>query len=188
MPVAYSTSWVEICNQALGRLGKDTIASLSEGTPLAKYCNLFLGQAIDELYSLWDWTCCRTRVTLNRLAATPDFGPAYFYQLPTDFVRPISVDSGLEDWSIESDRIATSAEVVTLIYLGHPVDPAKIPGYMKKAVSTRLALSLATPLTSSEVLTARLVREDKEAVDEAIAADSRRAQDPASVTWYGDAR
>ena len=188
MSVSYSTSWIEICNAALGRLGKGSVADLEEGSQLAKYCKLYLGQAIDEVFSLWEWSFCRSRAQLNQLADTPAFGPAYYYQLPIDFVRPISVDSDEEDWSIEGERLATDGESVDLVYLARPEDPAKIPGYANRAISTRLALCLTTPLTSSETLSARIKADDTEAVSEAIAADSRRSQGEATAEWYGNLR
>jgi len=186
--VVYSSSWVEICNAALGRLGKGTIADLDEGSALARYCNLYLGQAIEEIYSLFDWTVGRTRAALNQLVAVPAFGPAYFYQLPSDLVRVISVDAGDSAWSIEGDRLATDADAVYLTYLARPADPAKLPGYMKKAISTRLALCLTTPMTSSETLSARILKDDRDAVDEAIASDARRTQDQDQQPWYTEIR
>jgi hypothetical protein len=188
MGVVYSTSWVELCNQALGRLGKGSIADLTEGTQLANYCSLYLGQAIEEIYGLFDWTAGRARAQLNQLVTTPTYGPLYYYQLPVDFIRPFEVDAGGEDYTTEDDKIATDAEEVYLTYLARPSDPAKLAPYIKKMISTRLAFLLSTPLTSSETLASRLAQEDQLALTEAIAADARRAQKDASEPFYGASR
>lgn len=188
MALSFGASWVDVCNQALGRLGKGTIADLDEGSQLARYCSLFLPRAIEEVWSESDWTAVLCRAQLNQLVETPVFGFDYYYQLPTGFVRMADIDCEEEDFVFEGDRIATDADEVYLAYYALPDDPTRLPGYLRKCIATRLAFLLTTPLTSSEALASRIMQEDLLAIERGIAADANRSQGQSSESWYSETR
>ena len=175
MPVAYPSSWTEVCNLALGRLGTRQIISLLEGTPAANYCNQFLGEAIHEVLGEYDWRRMRKRAALARLAAVPAFGYAYTYALPSDFIRPVEVATGADHYSIEEAGLLTDAETVYLTYVYAPQEPTNVPPYLRRAFAIRLAFLLTTPLASDEALAARIAAEDKGAFGAALAADGKQS-------------
>ena len=185
MAISYGTSWIEICNRALGRLGKGGIADLSSGGDLALYCNQFLGEAIETVLSAKNWYSCRTRVQLAPSIETPAYGYEYSYPLPADCVNPIEYST--EACVPEGNNILTDETELYLTYVPRPVSPASLPGFLKAAISTKLASLLATPLTVSDSLRAMLLQEWQLSMQEAYAADERRAPQE-GVTAYTEAR
>lgn len=80
---------IDICNMALGHLGRSTqpIQSLTEKSIEARSCNLWYAQSVQELLVLQDWTFARRRQTL---ALSPDAVPCewvYRYKLPSDTLK-----------------------------------------------------------------------------------------------------
>jgi len=196
MAVTYGNSWVDICNRALGRLGTGTIQSLTTevvNKENARFCALYLGEAIDTVYSQFDWASAIAKVELARLVAEPINGADYAYQLPGDLIRVISVDADGEDYSLVGETVETDAETVYLEYVQRPSDPAKIPGYLKKALSTTLAFVLTTPLTSNENMANRIAGEMQIAIERAKTDEQAGKQvvtqeDELGVVWYDQVR
>ena len=184
--VLYGNSWVEIANRALGRLGKNRIDSLVSGDDASQYVNTFLGEAVEAVLSARSWSFAK-RVELARRVDAPAFGYLYAYALPSDLVNLVSIDTDME-YQPEGDSILTDAEAVYLVYVARPTDPGLLPGYIKKAISTHLAALLATPLTSSEGLSALIRQEAALALEEAVRADARRFQPGSADSWYDEAR
>jgi len=184
--VQYASSWVEIANRALGRLGKGRIDNLTSGDDLVQYVNTFLGEAVESVLSARAWTLA-TRLQLARRAVAPVYGYAYSYALPVDLVNLVSVLTE-GDYKVESDSILTDSETVYITYVPRPTDPATLPGYLKKAISTHLAFLLTTPLTSSDAMAARIAQEAAMSLQEAVNADARRAQSDPPDDWYDEAR
>lgn len=183
--ISYGTSWVEICNRALGRLGKGSIADLTTGGDLALWCNQFLGEAIESVLSAKAWYSCRTRVQLAASTETPAYGYTYSYPLPADCANPIEYST--TECVPEGNAILTNETELYVTYVPRPVSPASLPGFIKAAISTKLAVLLATPLTVSDSLRAMLMQEWQLAMQEAYAADERRAPQ-AEVTAYTEER
>ncbi len=177
--INYPNSWVEICNQALGRLGKGQITLLAEGTPIANYCNQYLGSVVHEILSQYDWEGASKRRQLNRLSEVPEFGFEYAYQLPIDYVRAIEVDTNKEPYSIEVDRLLTNAEAVYMKYVAHPTgEPDTLPPYLIEAFVAGLTYKFSIPMTSSEKLRKEVKDEYLDpitgALEKAKIADARR--------------
>lgn len=185
--IDYGNSWVAIANRALGRLGKGRIDDLTTGSDLTQYVNTFLGEAIESVLSARSWTIA-TRVDLARSLSIPVFGYAYAYVLPIDIINTISVETGGAAYKPEGNTILTDADSVSIVYVARPADPGILPGYIKQAISTRLAFLLTTPLTSSDALASRIAQEAALALEEAIRADARRMQPGEADSWYDEAR
>ncbi len=67
-----ATSDIEICNQALSRIGtRSTIASLTEASKEAKQCNLVYAQTRDEVLSMAFWNFAKKTATLSLLKSAP---------------------------------------------------------------------------------------------------------------------
>ena len=80
---------VDICNMALGHLGRSTqpIQSLTEKSIEARSCNLWYAQTVQELLEIHDWSFARARQTLS---ASPDAVPSewtYRYKEPADCLK-----------------------------------------------------------------------------------------------------
>jgi hypothetical protein len=194
----YSASWTQMCNRALGRLGAASVSDLSEGSKNAEFCNTFLTEALQEVLGQYDWSCCRKRVRLAPDVTRPAFGFLYRYVLPVNCIRIVSVYRGHDDpaegdaipYTVESGYILTDAGELELIYIERPEEPGMMSPAVRKAVSTTLAALLATPLTSSEQLAARVYGESAAALERAKTDDAQESWDgnEEGVPWYEEAR
>jgi hypothetical protein len=192
MAVAYSSQWVDICSEAVVRLGKPPIVSLTEGTAAANFCNLYLGTAIEQILSRANWSAPRKRANLNRLIGTP-IGYAYQYALPNDFIRPVDVQTEELPYVIENRSLLTDSETVSMVYVNRPDDVAELPGPLKNLISVYLALKLVAPLVASSEVHNRIFGEYQTANTEAIRSDhqfndSDDIKDIRGYSWYGDNR
>jgi len=185
--VDYTASWTQICNRALGRLGADTIADLSDGTNNASYCSRFLPEAIEHILGQWDFKFARRRQRLAMNAERPAFGWKYQFNYPMDCIRLVKVYGGINEepeeseivpFQVENGKILSDADALQIIYIGRPDDPNLLPQSMRKAISTHLAYLLSTPLTSNEQLTGLIAAEAQAAIEIAKNEDAQMNYDP----------
>jgi len=91
-------SIISICNMALGHIGRSTlpIVSLTDLSVEARTCGLWYDAARQECLELYDWSFCRSRVTLALHNDPPPIEWAYRYQVPSgmlafrDFWNPLA--------------------------------------------------------------------------------------------------
>lgn len=197
MALQYTNSWTQISNLALSRFPIARITSVDppDGSKVAGLCAEHLPAAIDEVLIYHDWIGMTKRVSLEQSEETPAFDYAYFYQVPPDLLRILSVDSDVHTWRQEQDQIATDALAVDLAYIFRPVseDVLKIPVYLRTAIGYVLADRLTMPLTADEEKIVRIAREKEQALGAALEADSS-GQTPNTVaeqlgyTWADEVR
>lgn len=185
--VNYTSSWTQICNRALGRLGVQEIIDLNEGTSTAGYCIRFLPQAIEDVLGQYNFKFTRRRMRLALNAERPQFGWRYQFTLPKDMIRIIDVIGGTSDipeqtettpYQIENGMILANVDTIQIVYIIRPDNPNDMPGAVRTAISTRLAYLLSTPLTSNEQLTALLAAEDIKATEQAKKEDAEMNFNP----------
>lgn len=201
--ITYPSSWTDIANLALTRLGSAKINNLIQpDNENASYCSMLIGQAVDDVYIEHSWKGATKRIQLAQLIETPAFGFSYFYQMPTDWVRNpdqekegerSNIDTDGQDYSIEGDRLLTDATEVFMAYIARPDDVSKIRPYLRSAIALRLAFLLTTPLTSSESLASRVAAEYSAAINSAIANDNkvreeRTQEKEMGVIWFDELR
>jgi len=185
--VDYTASWTQICNRALGRLGADTIADLSDGSNSASYCGRFLPEAIEHVLGQWDFKFARKRLRLAMNEERPAFGWKRQFNCPMDCIRLVKVygggnempeDAGLVPYQVENGKILADEDALRIIYIARPDDPNLLPQSVRKAISTHLASLLATPLTSNEQLIALIAAEAQAAIEKAKTEDAQMNYDP----------
>lgn len=186
--ISYGSSWVELCNRALARLGKERISSLTTGDELTNYCNIFLGEAIEGILSVHSWNGAKKRIQLAELAITPEYRFAHAYALPVDFVNLCSASIDDSEYWIEGSEFLTDEAEVWITYVARPSDPTILPGYLKLAITTKLAFLLTTPLTSSESLAQRIAAEAAAALEQAIRDDGRRRSPEEKTPFWDEVR
>ncbi len=192
----YPSSWTDIANQALGRLQSKLINRIDEGGTPANYCQLYLGEAIEDVYNEEDWVSAIKRMILTQLTEVPEFGYDHAYQMPVDFLRLVEgggIESQGEDYSIEGNQLLTDADEVEIAYVARPEEPTKIAPHLKKAISTRLAFLLCIPLASSEETTSRVAAEYNDSIRAARSAEGKRKKettvaDDLGFTWSDELR
>jgi len=165
-------SKIDICNQALLKIGADTIASLDTAQATddgvirsAKLCNILFDTALDEVLRLYPWNCCMRRAKLVRLAEVPAFKYDFKYQLPNDCVRVINVYEtkqaydDAQEWVVEARTVLSNSESLFLKYVGQPDDIRNMDSLSVKALICALAIKLSTPLQLDTKLTNNLIQE-----------------------------
>jgi len=165
---------VEICNIALGKLGTNQISDLTDGSTEADLCELNYPLCLRAVLEARAWTFCTTRKQLT--SGTPPIplpdGWGFAYQVPNDCIRVIQLyvpnpaaalaqyqDTQFDaryatiDWERLEDFLYTNkGPNVWCKYNKFVEDPAKFTPAFIDALSTKLAMELAIPITDNPTL------------------------------------
>lgn len=156
-------SWVQICNQALYRLGEPPLTLLTDNAKSAIACNNCYEQARDEVLEENDWYAARVRAALSADATAPSWGWSYRYALPTNpyCLKVLQVENDIE-YAVEGRYLMCGeASGINILYTGRIVDPTGIPPLLAKAISWRLALILCRAIVQSSSMQEALMQEYK---------------------------
>ena len=144
-----ATSVVDICNNALIRIGSKTITSLSDGDKVANACNAIYEQTRDTLLRQHLWNFAIKRTTLASETTTPGFGYAYSYPLPADFIRAKEMYGSELPYKIEQSSLLTDEGNVNLVYIARITDVTKFDPLFVEALILSIALRLSYILIGS---------------------------------------
>lgn len=178
-----------VFNDALRMLGQPMLASdLQEGED-GRYLRAAWQTAVELAHEKTAWDFARTRWQCARLATTPVHTYDYYYAIPADCLRLLTVsDSGepgtaLLTYAVDQGKIATSATTVYITYVSDSSEAAvgRWSQSFAHYVATELALSCAPKLNSSAVDT--ISKERKKALSDAIGLDA--AQGPPVKRQHG---
>ena len=169
-------SAVEICNRALNAIGAEAITALSDDTARAVLCNRLYTDLRDELLQDHPWNFAIRRSELAADATAPDFEWLYKYQLPTGCLRVLSVYTALDvdQWEVEGGYIFTDLTApLEIRYVSNDVTENNFSPAFATALSLRLAVELALPLTESMSRADALTKRFMVAIKEARGRDAR---------------
>lgn len=165
-------SKIDICNQALLKVGADLIASLDTAGETdtgvirsAKLCKALYDQALEEVLRMYTWNCCVARAIPSRLQDAPSFGYDYAFQLPNDCLRVVAVyeDEGMYDdglqWVVEQGQILCDYEAIYLKYVRKPDNVNILDSLCTQAVICNLALKLCVALQLDDDWATRISNE-----------------------------
>ena len=149
-----ATSTISICNMALGWLGGNLITSLDDESNEAALCKANYEPCRDAVLEDRDWTFATSRQILSPLTASPAFGYAYKYQVPSDLIRILKVSDEPAfvhdfEWERQEDVMLTDAAILYLKYIKRITDPTKFSAGFVHALAARIAMEIALPLTNS---------------------------------------
>ena len=163
---------IDICNQALLKVGQDLISSLDTETApdegslrSAKLCNVLYSQAVEEVLRMYPWNSCTKRVLPTKLSTSPAFGYDNAFQLPNDFLRMLHLFDSTKQyddqmkWVIEGDQILCDYDTIYIIYTFLPENIGIVDPLCSSAIITNLAIKLATPLQLEQQWASTLTRE-----------------------------
>lgn len=146
-------SVTDIANMALTELGADLIADIGQATGHAKTCHVRYDGVRDEVLRAHPWACARRRFSLPARSEAPEYGFRFAYTLPTlpFCLRVIRLeDSG--PWTVEGRLILTDAPApLRGIYIAR-IDESDFDASLTRAVSLRLASSIAYRITQSAAM------------------------------------
>mgnify|MGYP006935473110 CR=1 FL=1 len=144
-----ATSVVDICNNALIRIGSKTITSLSDGDKVANACSAIYEQTRDMLLRQHLWNFSIKRVVLASEEDAPGFGYNYSYPLPSDFIRAKEVYGSEMPYKIEQTALITDDNEVNLVYISRVEDVTKFDPLFVEALILSIALRLSYILIGS---------------------------------------
>ena len=96
-------SVVEICNNALNQLGASTILSLTEDSKNARLCNARYESIRNAVFRSHTWNCLMARQEIAADTATPVWGWANQFTLPSDCLRVITISDYDYDYKVEGN-------------------------------------------------------------------------------------
>jgi len=144
-----ANSVVDICNNALVRIGSKTITSLSDGDKVSTACNLVYSQTRDMLLRQHLWNFSLVRVSLASETPGPSFGFAYSYPLPSEFIRVKEIENNNTIYKIEGGKLLTDDATINLVYVARVEDVSKYDALFTEALILSLASRLSFILIGS---------------------------------------
>lgn len=150
-------SVVGICNNALIKLGEDTIISLTEDSKQARLCAQIFNDTRDLVLRDHPWNFAVRRVELAQLTTTPAFGYNYEYQLPSNALRVLGMEDDDVEFKVEGRKLLTDESTAKITYIYQSDDPAEWDALFREALAAKLAAELAIPLADSNTLQANMV-------------------------------
>lgn len=178
-----SHSEVHLVNVAMIRLGQPAITSLTDDTRQARVANQMYETTRDEVLALYPWNSATKRVSLPKLAAAPTWGFTAAFQLPADFLRLHKVEDPGIAYRPEGRTILANADTFKIVYIAKITDPMQMDELLKAAISAKLAMDMAIPLTGSDDRLNAMAQWYKDTLAEARFADAIQA--PAVDTISG---
>ena len=160
-------SKVEICNQALLKLGQPAIMSLDDDSPRARQCFQEFEAALGATLRSYPWPFAIVRKELARRTEKPPFGFAYYYELPEDVARIVDMYTGNFAYNIEGRYVATNSEYVAMRYVSKKVPVEQLDEQTVEVVSLALAARLAIIITENAQLKDMLYMEHERALAQA---------------------
>lgn len=185
---------VDICNLALGHIGKPEINSLEEASAEARECRRFYDPTRRAMLQLSDWTFARRRVVLAQVANDYAERWGYKYSRPAGALKMLRVlppDTDLRQnprpipFEVREGFVFTDLAPATAEYTTDAVDTSRFSALFIEALSFRIAQRVSRPLTKSTKLANEMRDEYVQHLSAAIEADA--AQDVGRYAFDADA-
>ena len=142
----------DIYNNALAKVSRKQIASVTDGSYESNLCNALFPKAMNDALYEHSWGSCRKFAKLTQLSETPIASFEYAYQLPNDYVRLIQAyrseakwDFDFE-WEIQGDTLLTNEGAVYLKYIHVPENIEILNAALAEVLTYRLAFALCFPM------------------------------------------
>jgi hypothetical protein len=177
-------SEVDICSAAVLSLGGNPISSFDESTDRARLCASLWPLVRDEILRGHPWNCAIKRDVLAALTTAPAYDYAYQYELPSDWLRTLSVgEYGVEpDFKTEGRRILSDETPLKIRYIFRNEDSRTYDALLVDAMIAAMAARIAYAITQSASLAQVKMQELQAILKRARAVDGM--EDPPEV--FGD--
>ncbi len=183
MTLSGPVTQTDLCNGALALLGvAERLADVSsDDTINARRCRLALPPARDALLCAHPWNFAARRASLAAASTPPEWGYAFAYPLPADFLRLRAIEGGarpsvrfvIEGQDGRRVLLTDRAAPVKLLYTARVTQVSSFDALFTDALITRLAADLAMPVTQTRTIYEGLSRLALIRLEEAQLADSR---------------
>lgn len=180
-----ATSVVQIVNNALVRIGANSIISLTENSEAARAANVIYEQVRDATLRDHIWNFAVKRVQLAQDVAAPAFEYSYQYALPADCLRVLQMQEKTMVYKIEGRKLLTDEGTAKIIYLYRVTDPNEFDAMFVEALSARLAAELSITLVESNAMYQNMMEVYRMKITDARSIDGQESGEPNIVadTW-----
>jgi len=155
--MASNVTDVSICSNALGLLGEDPITALSDDSERARLANRWYEITRDALIQDHPWNFALERVELAKLVTTPSFEYGVAFQLPSDHLRIVKVESG-EAYKVEGDILLSDEGSEKILYIKRLTDPTRFSPLFVMALQAQLAMIFAQALVGKQSLQGQMAQ------------------------------
>lgn len=139
-------SAVQICTNALGMLGEDSIIALTDTSSRAIWCNSFFPSARDASLEQMKPNFAKKIRTLAQISPAPTIKWDYGYTLPADYITMVEIIPALKDYEIIDQTLYTDEAAVDIIYIFRDTDTTHWSPLFTEYMTYKLAALLANPL------------------------------------------
>jgi hypothetical protein len=168
-----ATSETAIANSALSKLGADRIISLDDDSREARLLKEQFDKVRDDLLRSHPWNFATKRVTLAALPTAPVSDFTYAYQVPTDCMRVLEIDSKDDEWQREGQTIVTDSGSVSIRYVAKITDPGSFDPNFSEVLAMKLAVDICYALTQNATFREQLMGEYMQKLREARSFDAQ---------------
>jgi len=141
-------SEVDICSNALTKLGAERIVSFDDGTNRSNLCRDFYPSVRDAVLRAYPWNCALAQQALVLDAAVPLFGYASKFLLPVIpyCLRVLKAEDDPE-FVIKGRYLYTDEDSINIEFISRLTNPGLFDSLLREAIEARLAAELAYPIT-----------------------------------------
>jgi hypothetical protein len=183
-----ATSVVSLVNNALGLIGAEFITSMDDPKRAAQLAKQFFPDTRDAVLRAFSWNCVEKAVVLAPLAQTPPFKWAYQFQLPSDFLRVISIEESTE-YKVQGRKLLANVNTISLTYIYREQDVSQYDPLLASCIEARLASQLAIPVLENTGLADAMLQLYTQRLREAKGIDSReKSQEQYEVEGWIESR
>lgn len=175
-----ATSEVEICNAALLLAGADRIDALSEENQRARLCNEIYTNEKNLLLYRHPWNFAILRVELGLLSTAPEYEYESKFQLPSDCLRVLDVDTDYP-YEIEGTYLLSDDTEIFIKYISSAPTVATFSQGFCEALSYRIASKLAYAISQNASLADSLWKKAEDAENYARSFDAQEGRSGATV-------
>ena len=185
-----SASVINICSNALLRIGADPINAFTDGNSAneiarGRLCQNLWPSVRDSLLRSHPWNCAVKRLKLAPLSAAPAFNYTKQFQLPADWLRTLDINdvpTNDYDFRMEGGKILVNTDTLNLRYIFRNEEPSSWDALLVECAELLMAGAIAYPITKSMSLKQELRAEAARLLKQARAVDGQEE----SQQTFGD--
>jgi hypothetical protein len=183
--MAAPTSAVEVCNLALDQLKQAPVSDISSpSTNVETICARHYDQTRREVLRKHPWNFAIKRAQITKDATAPTFGWGQAYNLPSDFIRLVSIgDDSIDElrgkYEIENSQIlgndldSQTANTIDVRYVYDITNVTKFDSLFLKTLYLQLAINLGPKFSVTSAILRELKEELAETGPRATAVDGQ---------------
>ena len=165
---------VDIINAGLRKLGEQPITSRTDQSPQARIANATYEAIRDAMLRGTPWNFAMKRTSLAADAATPEWGFARQFTLPSDLLRLHVINNARDnEWRKEGNTIATSLDAPLQILYVARVSENDMDVSFREALAAKCAFEWAESLSQTSSVVQQMYGMARELLQLAKTADGQ---------------